>query len=252
MLRLSKILLLVIIFTVICSTRAYACGMCVFAIFDEFLPPIYFWCIIATVWYIAVSLIGIKYGIKLANLLNGGTVAIVVFAGLAGALTMFGPVTLLPLALPAVITTIFAIINFGPFKQNKNARVVILCIGCVFLILTVFGLLWCKKILTTRTDAKVFIQWNSTMTGRGLMAKFKQKEPASLVDYRYIVDNGKGFAVAEAAKRIGIIGDPKIDKPRLKLALAKVEESYNIKAVQDAIDLLSVKEADSTRNLIKK
>jgi hypothetical protein len=34
--------------------------------------------------------------------------------------------------------------------------------------------------------------------------------------------------------------------------LAKVEESYNIKAVQDAIDLLSVKEADSTRNLIKK
>ena len=245
-------LLAAVFVLLVLGNEASACGVCAFAGFDSTMPPIFYWCALAVAWLLTTSVICAKYSVKSTMILRVTATAIIIIAGILGATTMFGPITLLPLALPAMITTLLAIINVGSFKQNSKARITIVSIGLVFMILSGIGLIWRKNILSTRTDAQMYIQWNGSMTGRALMAKFKQNEAASINEYRYIIDNGKGSAVADAARRLGIIGDPKIDKTRLKLSLPKVEDSYDIKVVQEAIDSLSASEADSSSNRNKK
>jgi hypothetical protein len=138
----------------------------------------------------------------------------------------------------AIVLSLLSNSATGPFKQNKKANAIVGYISAVVFILAVMGGIWSAYILHNRTDAKFYLQWSGTATGRELMSSFRQKEPASLDDYRYIVDHGKGMAVTDAARRIGAIGDPKCDKPRLMAALAK-KGAFDTLTIKEAIDSLT-------------
>jgi hypothetical protein len=217
---------------------ALACGMCAFAAFDSFMPPIFYWCAVAVLWYLTLLFIGTILKLRIPFLMPGKAGYIIVVICSLAALTTTGALTTLPFTLPALIVSIMAWSNIGSFKQNSTARIVVMCISIVILLSIGFGVLWRKNILATRTDAQMYLRWSGTMTGRALEAQFKREEPVSINEYRYIIDHGNGYTISFPAKRLGFIGDPSIDLPRLGNAMKRVDE-FDKKTVQDAIDSLT-------------
>jgi hypothetical protein len=70
----------------------------------------------------------------------------------------------------------------------------------------------------------------------------EKKEPQSINDYRYIIDNSNDWIVTYAANRLSLIGDPKTDIPRLTAAKKRSKSGhFDESKIQKAIDSLVLK-----------
>jgi hypothetical protein len=169
------------------------------------------------------------------------TIAIIaIITGLVIGFALFRPISILPLAIPPFVSTIIVLSKTRKDCNNARVRKPLLLVSIVVVLLIAAGIVWRHQIMNTRTDAQMYLKWNGTMTGRALQMKFRQQEPASINEYRYILDHGSGHEVSDAARRIGIIGDPQVDTPSLKNAMMRVEVGYK-QAIKEAIDSLSLR-----------
>jgi len=237
----SKAIILMVVLVALIAQKALACGMCAFAAFDSNLPPIYYWCAIIVIWFIAIVALSFHFKFRVLLITNLTIAIIAIITGLVIGFALLGPISILPLAIPPFVSTIIVLAKTRKDNNNTRERKPLLLVSIVVVLLIAAGFVWRHQIMNTRTDAQMYLKWRGTMTGRALQMKFRQQEPASINEYRYIVDHGQGYEVSDAARRIGIIGDPKVDTPRLMNAMMRVEGVYK-QAIKEAIDSLSLRE----------
>ena len=93
------------------------------------------------------------------------------------------------------------------------------------------------------------VKWDGTLPAIGIFNNIMDQKPEPIETYRYIVDhsNGSHRSVKKVAERIGAIGDPKTDIPRLYKLLDRAEDSYK-STIKGAIDSLAAREATNTSN----
>lgn len=78
------------------------------------------------------------------------------------------------------------------------------------------------RTLKARTDAQFLIQRSGySSTGKAILARMKQREPASIDEYRYILKNGQDGVTGEVALRLSAISNDESDIDLLESAIKK-------------------------------
>ncbi len=221
-----------------CIDIASACAMCGFSIVDRYVPPVYYWSFLVIGWTISIEIINMVFSIKDALLQTTAKRSLLLIgAFIIASFMLIGPLGILPFIPLSSIAFHKAVRKRDPYQDNRKARIGVLTVSYIAVILMCVGVVWSIRIHRTRTDVDFYLMWSGNVTGRELMQKFKQQEPASIDKYRYIVDHGKDYAIESAAERLGVIGDPQVDIPRLENAKERYRH-YIRNSVQEAIDSL--------------
>ena len=221
---LLKIVVILIIIT-FSATEVEGCTACVTAMMDKILPPIFTWCLIAISWFLLSSLISSIYKVKIFYVPKfiGAIGVIIVCMVLAGAFP--GPLTILPLAITPAMAffSSFAKTNKGNWKNNPYYSIQILGFAATIAItLTSYQT---YQIYQNRTVAQYIVQWPGTGISSGMLKQLKEKEPATLADYRYILEHGRGYQLIFVAERIAIIGDLENDSKILEKTIERLEKT---------------------------
>lgn len=210
---------------------AEACGMCGYAIFWHFLPPVVSWSVIALVWFLAYSLVSTRFSdnawqsdqdnLILLPGMPGGLIWVVIAALLSPAI--LGPIGTLPFFIPCFINFVLSLSSAPIRKWSPKLKWYLKMIGGLSLIaLAVTGVL--DVVASRKMDqADVIMKWDGTvLTFRGLRA-LKEQEPDSIPLYRKLVREGKNYVRSMAAQRLAEIGNKEEDVPLLIEAL---EDEY--------------------------
>ncbi len=202
------------------SGRAEACGGCVAAMVDQFLPPVLAWSAFAIAWFLIVSAVSTFHEQRIAGLPHLG-VAILLVVGLVILGSMFiGPIGVLLLLLPYPVVVLKPYFETDEAVMSRELAAALKPINVVSLV-CIAGLIgWSVYIHNTRTTADFLLQWENTHIGRNQIDQLAEAGPEALPDLRAIVDQATNPANRViAAKRLAEIGDPEVDVPRLIGAL---------------------------------
>lgn len=251
--KLIRLIFFAIVITAITKNDAMACGQCQFAYFDYIMPPIQLWCAIAVIWFFLTAIISAAYGVKLKGMPKIATALVLLVIGLLASVIMLGALSLLPFIIPPAISFVSAIRKHTQHTLPSAVRkaVIVLGIAASTAIIAAVGL--SATILVKRTDAEFVVKWDGTLPAIGIFNGIMSQKPEPIETYRYIVDhsNGSHRSVKRVVERIGAIGDPKTDIPRLYKLLDRSEDSYK-STIKEALDSLTAREADSTSNRIER
>lgn len=212
---------------------ALACGVCVAAMLDLVIPPVLFWSALSLTWFLSMAIVSSIAGYRFRGqpsapwALGIAVVAVVLGGG------VLGPIAVIPLALPPLYATLRALRTTTENVALARVRQIVLLIGLVHVVAGGVGIALLVQTLRTRTDAKYICEWSGTAPGLARFRALRQQEPGSIDAYRYIVQHGSGWIVAETAERLGNIGDPEHDADVLRLARTNAKGD---KALLSAID----------------
>jgi hypothetical protein len=203
-----------------------ACSVCIVAAMDKVLPPIYVWCLIAISWFLLNSLVSALYRTKISFTpdLIEALIVFVICVILGGA--FLGPLPILALAITPTITFLvsFTKTNKGNWKNNPYYGIQF--VGFAAAIAITITSYHTYQILQNRTLVHYIVQWpGAGISSVTLLEQLKEKEPASLDDYRYILEHGKGFILIRAAERVAIIGDPENDSKILEKTIERLNKT---------------------------
>jgi hypothetical protein len=106
-----------------------------------------------------------------------------------------------------------------------------------------YGITQLVHIRKTRTLTAYLAQWGMTTPTRGLFYfELQKKEPASLIDYRYLVMHARGSMAVAAANRMSKISTIGEDTVLLKAAARRLASNEGeSKAINVALDTLRVR-----------
>jgi uncharacterized membrane protein len=186
------------------ATDVLSCSVCVTALADYFLPPIYLWVLIATTWFVLNAVVSSVTGITLKwypkNIVLVLSIIIVItLLLLAG--TFFGFGVMLVLFAPAI----------AAFVQSFNPRLrgdfpggtrAIYWIGVSHLIGVACAAVLMMHTHFTRTSEKFIVAWEFTYIAKQKFQELEALGPQSLAAFRYIKEHGTGTIAAKAAERI--------------------------------------------------
>jgi len=198
-----------------------ACSVCIVAAMDKLLPPIYVWCLIAISWFLLNSLVSVLYRTKISftpNLIEA-LIVFVICVILGGGFV--GPIPILALAITPTITFLvsFTKINKGNWKNNPYYGIQF--VGFAAAIVITITSYHTYQILQNRTLGQYIVRWPGYSFA--LREQLKEKEPFSLADYRYILENSNDYILIPVAERIAIIGDPDSDSKRIEQAIKRIK-----------------------------
>lgn len=225
------------------TETAWACMQCQFAYVDYILPPVLLWCVIAVSWYLITALIVTVSNVKLNGMPTRGTAWLVLLLAVIASFIMLGALTLVPLIIPPIISFITMLRSKNRQQFSAATSRTVIAVGCAASLAVVIASGVCIHILNRRTDAQFIVQWSGTLPSIGVFNKLKNQWPENLNAYRYIIDHSDDshFLTREAVKRIGAIGDPAADIPRLRKAMRRANGGYE-QVIKEAIDSLSLRE----------
>ncbi|MFY9226653.1 MAG: hypothetical protein WAQ98_28515 [Blastocatellia bacterium] len=212
----------VILLAVILNAKEVAaCSVCLVATMDKVLPPIQIWCLLAMIWFLLNSLISALYRAKIAYTPKIIEALVILVACLMFAGAFLGPVLILALAITPTIAFLvsFTKINKGNWKNNPYYGIQF--VGFAAAIAITITSYHTYQILQNRTLAQYIVQWPGYSIV--LLGKLKEKEPSSLADYRYILENSNDYILIPVAERIAIIGDPDSDSKRIEQAIKRIK-----------------------------
>lgn len=214
-------LLALVFFT---QTEANACGKCVNAIVDRIFPPVYFWSLIIVVAFFSASILASTSKVKLPGIPGIlKTLALIAFCSIMG-IAFFGPFLILPLAIPPTLAFFRSFLSSGVEAYGKKTCFKLQILGLVTILAIISAAYQGFRISENRTDAQYIVQWHGTGTAMAMLKQLQQLEPASLTDYRYILQHARGIVLRNAAERVSIIGDPKIDIKNLEKAISRTRQ----------------------------
>lgn len=201
---------------------ANACGVCVWAMHWNYIPPIYEWSIILPAWFLISSIMASRSGVDIAFLpkpLKG--ILYLCFAFLLAA--QFGPTLLVLLVVPFV-RGLYGLLN----RHDRTAwppvfakRFAWLTTSVGILMLVALGhQLWLRSHMT---PVDKIMKWQGTAFSRVFEDQLRKQEPDSIPEYRRLLIDGPTFHKPLGAQRLAEIGDPAIDLPLMGAALAKIE-----------------------------
>jgi hypothetical protein len=186
------------------------------------IPPVVFWSFLSLSWFVMTGIASSVFHQKLPLQPRAVfSVGIAVAAALVGA-AVLGPLVLLPLAVPPAYVFIRSVLPWRRLPVEGGLRKVILSLGIVSLLCAGAGLVVLVRTLHTRTEAEYICQWASSAPAHAKFQALHKREPASLPEYRYIIQHSTDdFLAAETADRLAEIGDPSLDAPLLQAAIAR-------------------------------
>lgn len=189
------------------TARAEACPACFMASADRILPPIYVWCLLSFVWFLSASIIAERRDAKFSGVPRiSVAIIVVIFAGLFG-LGAIGPFPLL-LLMTAPITAFIRSVALRNHAGRSAAHTDMTVVGSILMGATLGLAGWSVYQRQTRTEAQFIVQWPGTTPALAALRHLQEKEPASLSEYRYIVQHGRGNAAKVASERIRILESP--------------------------------------------
>ncbi len=191
------------------ATDVLACSMCITALADYYLPPIFLWVLIATTWFVLNGIVSSATGITLncypKNFVMVLSIVIVILLFiLAGA--FFGLGVMLLMFVPAVAAFVQ---SFNPQLRGDfpgGARA-IYWIGVIHLVVVVCAVVIMVHTHLTRTPENFIVKWSGTSIA---LIKFKELQaqgPQALDALRYIKKNGEKYLAAKADESIKEIED---------------------------------------------
>jgi len=218
------------------ARKVEACSICVIAAMDKVLPPIYVWCLIAISWFLLNSLISTIYKVKISYTpsIAGALVLFILCILFGGA--FLGPIPILALAIAPTITFLgsFAKTNKGNWRNNPYYSIQF--IGFAAAVAITVTSYQTYQIYQNRTLAQYIVQWPSSGYSLSLFNQLKEKEPTSLADYRYILEQGRGFILVSVAERIAIIGDPDSDSKRLEQTIKRINTTSDASSITQSLE----------------
>jgi hypothetical protein len=186
------------------SARAYACPSCMIAGADRMLPPIYAWCLLSFAWFLSAAIVAERRSERFAGIPRvSEAILLVLFAGFLG-MTAVGPFPLL-LLMAAPMAFYARAVALGRSPQRSAALADWSVVGSLLMAMTLTLMGWSVYQSRTRTEAQFIVQWPGSAQAVGAFARLQKREPASLSEYRYIVQHGRGAYVRRAAERIAIL-----------------------------------------------
>lgn len=182
------------------ATDVLACSMCITALADSILPPIFLWVLIATTWFISNAVVSSAAGITLKwypTLVLSIAIVVILFC-LAGG--FFGMGVMLVMFVPAAAAFVQSL-SPGLRKDIPDSKK-IFWIGIFHLIGVAVASVLMIHTHLTRTPEKFIIQWDGTSIASIKFDELKAKGPQALAALRYIKENGGKGLAAEAAESI--------------------------------------------------
>ena len=225
---------------ILTPTVCHACSVCVFAFVDRVLPPILYWCLAASVWFIVAAQAAAMDGIAIGLPSPIASACIVVVVWVAAA-AIVGPFAFV---IP-ILWTAFSIRNAMGSRDSTNAnkgafpKVFLGIIGSILV-------LGASSIRTAhlRTNADFVIEWSGTGPALHMVRQMAERGPSGLEELRDVVRRGPASIAGAAAELLADHGDSTRDVPILINALERLtagttEKPFGIARFQDALHKLS-------------
>lgn len=188
--------------------RADACPACFMAASDRILPPIYAWCLLSFVWFLAAAIVAERRNKQFAVVPRVSVAILILLLAAFLGMAMIGPFPLLLLMLGPI-----AAFAKGVALRNHPERPPVYAdmaaVGSVLMAATLALLGWSLYVRQTRTEAQFIVQWPGGAPAMSALRRLEDREPASLPEYRYIVQHGRGAAARVAAERIAVLEERK-------------------------------------------
>jgi len=207
----------------------HACSVCAYALADRFLPPIYFWMVFASLWFLALSVLSETTNIKLAGIPKIlKAILLVLILNIAG-LFILGPIFVLALLLVSVVSTI------DLFRKIRNCSneakpyfVTIGIAGPICLLLMITNSLWMQ---TTRSAVDFYKKWKMTYQGKLVLHEIAGKGQEGRDEVITVLQIGDTEAVAIIGKAISSFDQPLNDVHFLLNAFERCkykEDDFNL------------------------
>lgn len=180
--------------------EALACGVCVMAIADSIFPPAFLWFWLSLSWFltsaIATAASRVPFGPSL------GVAALWTFGCFFLGGAFFGPFATVPLGVVA------AVVWFRTVTSDVHRRkYAVVAVGVAHLSFFIAGSAYGIQVLSHRSTAQYVCQWPGTGPGRAKFRELAVLGEKAAPSYRFIIANGRGFLVVEAAEELARIGD---------------------------------------------
>lgn len=224
---------ILIIFSVV---EVQACSVCVTAFMDRVLPPIQIWCLISLSWFLLTSLISSVFKIKIFGVPKIIMALVLVFGCMVIGAGFLGPFIILPLAITPAIAFIRSFPQTNKGKWSQSAWYSVQIVGFIATIGILLTAYQTGKIYRTRTLGQYIVKWSLTGPSLSACEQLVRQEPASLTDYRYILENGKDHVLVFAGERIAAIGDPEEDSKRLTQTIERVRNITNTYSIVQSLE----------------
>jgi hypothetical protein len=228
--RLSLVRNIFVISIFSAATEASACGACVFAIFDRFVPPVWLWSAFAIAWFLTVSAIITIHKDKALGIPSFGKAILLVLGFVVAGIMMIGPLGLFLLLLSYPFVAWKAFCGRNARRSNAKVRHTLKKITVTGLICICGLTLYSIFIRTTRPPSEFILRWESTYAGRAYLEELIQCGPESLNDLRVMLEKGNTSSMAAAAEGLSDFGEPDIDIPLLIRALEKCQTDTSCKS----------------------
>jgi len=213
---------------------AHACVVCAFGLFDYYFPPVKYWMILFSVWFLGTMFLARKTDVSINPLplrdLTGIIIATTLFV-VAGAIA--GPILITPLAIwPLLIVKRSMSKKFSakidvPTARNLKIFTAIMLVGVIALSI------WCREIYKTRTNVDYIIKWEGTAISRSIINKLSREEPYPINDFRKIIEKGSAYVISLFIKSFIKHSDPEIDVPILINALERLHKKVDLYWLDD-------------------
>lgn len=224
MLRKYSILVIALIGTILLLSASYveACGVCVAAVFDKFIPPILYWSLLSILWFLAIAFTASVRREKIANV-PSVIAAFPLVIGLIIIGSMYlGPISLLPLLIPCIIVTLNAFFSSKEKASRQRLTKDIKIIGTCGIIAVVGLGAYSVYLRSSRTESDYILKWENTYSGKQALKNFKMLGAEAVNDLRAIIQRGGSTAVVIASEGLAEVGDPESDVPLLLNALTSI------------------------------
>ena len=217
---------------------ASACGACMYGIFDWLLPPIKGWVLLAVAWSFVLSGYSTFTGVPIWGVFRLlGWIATVIILALTS-LMYFGPVFLLLLMLPCIVSSVYA---YLPDKMmDRKVKRDLKVIGAVGLAGLAFMTVTMQIQLHNRSEAAFILKWENTFQSQKLLEGLAQATPPKLNQLREVIRHAKSdYILAKASQGIATHGDAAIDVPLLIDAYMRTSNKDENRKIEQALARLT-------------
>ena len=196
------------------ATEALACGSCMYILFDRILPPIMGWVGLSVMWSFSLSVYSAATGTEIRGVCRPVSWLILVSILFITSLMFIGPIFLLMLIFPGIISAIKAFLSkkSGDSKVKRDLRI----IGAAGVAGLLILITMTAHIKHGRTEADFILKHENSGPATMALNRLIERTPAPLNDLREIALKGKNpRTVAIASDGIATHGDPFQDVPLL-------------------------------------
>lgn len=192
---------------------AEACSQCVFALFDKFIPPIFYWCLLSILWFLAIAFTASGQKEKIAGFPSfiAAFLLVLVLVIIGGG--FFGPISILPLFIPIITATLNAFFSSNKSTLSPHLRKNLKAIGvCGVIALASLGA-YSVYLRNSRTAVAYILEWEGTSSALLAIRDLKIRGAEAVPDLRLLIKQGNSMTAEIAAEELAVLGEPEIKVP---------------------------------------